>query len=185
MFTRVSKTSTYLVQLRFLQKDHAHLFHSWDVQAHRVRQAVLASHAPELPHSHLCLPWWRPKKPSFTNWFTNPDSRIWSPEVESGSHKAKCNWILAHKPLPQKSGNTNTILLENSTEYHKDVQGVWMGQFLLSSAIIRNCCGKQTGFLYFPFLADKTNTNDALGSRGTQEKNPQKSELNIQSHWLH
>lgn len=28
MFTRVSETSTYLLQLRFLQKDHAHLFHS-------------------------------------------------------------------------------------------------------------------------------------------------------------
>lgn len=52
-----------------------------------------------------------------------------------------------------------------------------MGQFLLSSAIIRNrtpgnVVGSRLG-LYFPFLANKTNTNDELGSRGTEKKNPQ------------
>lgn len=49
-----------------------------------------------------------------------------------------------------------------------------MGQFLLSSPIIRNRTAENvvgSRGLYFPFLADKTNTNNELGSRGTQEKN--------------
>lgn len=55
-----------------------------------------------------------------------------------------------------------------------------MGQLLLSSAIIRsrtpgNVVGSRLG-LYFPLLADKTNTNDKLCSRGTEKKNPQRSE---------
>lgn len=51
-----------------------------------------------------------------------------------------------------------------------------MGQFLLSSAIIRsrtpgNVVGSRLG-LYFPLLADKTNTNDKVCSRGTEKKKP-------------
>lgn len=53
-----------------------------------------------------------------------------------------------------------------------------MPQLLLSSAINRsrtagNVVGSRLG-LYFIFLADKTNTSDELGSRGTKKKTKKK-----------
>lgn len=56
MFTRISETSTYLLQLRLLQKTMPIYSTPEMCKPQRVRQAALASHVPELPHSHLCLP---------------------------------------------------------------------------------------------------------------------------------